>query len=48
MWERIGFEPFRCGVHILDCHLQRTQDLLAERREEFNAQCRAWQAQHRP
>ncbi|MET9037327.1 hypothetical protein ACWEQ3_29785 [Streptomyces mirabilis] len=48
VWERIGFEPFQCGVHILDCHLQCTQDLLAERREEFNAQCRAWQAQHRP
>ncbi|MFE3415477.1 hypothetical protein ACFXMT_46335 [Streptomyces mirabilis] len=27
-WEQIGFEPFQHGVHILDCHLQHTQDLL--------------------
>ncbi len=48
VWERIGFEPFQAGVHILDCHLQRPQDLLAERQEEFNALCRAWREHHRP
>ena len=48
VWERIGFEPFQDGVHILDCHLQRPLDLLAERQEEFSALCRAWQAHHRP
>ncbi|MFI5555737.1 hypothetical protein [Streptomyces sp. NPDC051738] len=46
--ERIGFEPFRAGVHILDCHRQRPQDLLAARQEEFNALCRAWREHHRP
>ncbi|KUN57222.1 hypothetical protein AQJ46_48355 [Streptomyces canus] len=46
VWERIGFEPFQDGVHILDCHLQRPQDLLAERQEEFTALCRAWR-EHR-
>lgn len=46
-WARIGFEPFQDGVHILDCHLQRPQDLLAERQKEFTALCRAWQAGHR-
>lgn len=30
LWQRIGFEPFQDGVHLLDCHLQRTEDLLAE------------------
>ncbi|WP_326762812.1 hypothetical protein OHB35_53085 [Streptomyces phaeochromogenes] len=39
VWERIGFAPFQDGVHILDCHLQQPQDLLAERLEEFNALC---------
>ncbi|MFB9539709.1 MULTISPECIES: hypothetical protein [Streptomyces] len=48
VWERIGFEPFQEGVHILDCHLQRPQDLLDERQEEFNALCRAWREHHRP
>ncbi|EDY55654.1 MULTISPECIES: hypothetical protein [Streptomyces] len=48
VWERIGFEPFQDGVHILDCHLQRPQDLLAERQEEFHALCRAWWEPHRP
>ncbi|ORT53651.1 hypothetical protein BKD26_37890 [Streptomyces sp. CB03238] len=31
VWARLGLEPFRDGVHILDCRLQRTPDLLAER-----------------
>jgi len=48
VWEGIGFEPFEDGVHILGCHLQRPQDLLAERQEEFSALCPAWQAHHRP
>ncbi|MFF7888706.1 hypothetical protein ACH40F_47965 [Streptomyces sp. NPDC020794] len=48
VWEQLGFEPFQDGVHILDCHLQRPQDLLTERQEEFSALCRAWQAHHRP
>ncbi|MEU6277082.1 hypothetical protein ABZ871_32460 [Streptomyces populi] len=48
VWERIGFEPFRNGVHILDCHLQHPQGLLAERQEEFGALCRAWRDHHRP
>jgi GNAT superfamily N-acetyltransferase len=48
VWERIGFEPFQDGVYILDCHLQRPQDLLAERQEEFNALCRAWREHHQP
>ncbi|MEV5785019.1 hypothetical protein AB0L42_29000 [Streptomyces sp. NPDC052287] len=42
VWERIGFEPFQCGMHILDCYLQRPQDLLAECQGEFSALCRAW------
>ncbi|WP_406442738.1 hypothetical protein OHB00_41125 [Streptomyces sp. NBC_00631] len=48
VWERIGFAPFQDGVRILDCHLQRPQDLLAERQEEFNALCRAWREHHQP
>jgi hypothetical protein len=44
VWERIGFEPFQNGVHILDCHLQRPQ----ERQQEFNALCHAWREHHRP
>ena len=36
VWKRVGFEPFQHGVHILDCHLQQSQDLL-ERQEEFSA-----------
>ncbi|WP_259294673.1 hypothetical protein [Streptomyces canus] len=39
-------EPFQDGVHILDCHLQRRQDLLAERQQEFTALCRAWREHH--
>ncbi|MFJ9150232.1 hypothetical protein ACIRP7_19550 [Streptomyces sp. NPDC102270] len=46
LWERIGFETFQDGY--LDCHLQRPQDLLAERQEEFNALCRAWREHHQP
>jgi len=47
VWARIGFESFADGVHILDCHLQRTEDILAERQEEFDALCRAWRESHR-
>ncbi|MFI6341026.1 hypothetical protein [Streptomyces sp. NPDC050535] len=47
VWARVGFEPFQDGVHVLDCHLQRTEDLLAERRAEFSALCRTWQTHHR-
>ncbi|MFD5814815.1 hypothetical protein [Streptomyces sp. NPDC127038] len=47
VWAKIGFQPFQDGVHVLDCHLQRTQDLLAERQEEFRARCRAWREHHR-
>lgn len=45
--ERLGLEPLQQGVHILDCHMRRTQDLLAERQEEFSALYRAWQEEHR-
>ncbi|WP_255311067.1 hypothetical protein [Streptomyces viridosporus] len=45
LWSRIGLEPFRHGVHFLDCHLQRPRDLLAERRKEFAALCRSWRDQ---
>ncbi|MGW3308345.1 hypothetical protein ACWDG9_17365 [Streptomyces sp. NPDC001073] len=27
---------------VLDCNLQRPQDLLTERQEEFTALCSAW------
>lgn len=37
VWARCGFVPFRDGIHVLDCHLQRPQDLLTERMEEFTA-----------
>lgn len=47
-WSRIGFEPFDDGVHILDCHLQRPHDLLAERRREYSDLCRTWRAHRRP
>ncbi|MFF3313615.1 hypothetical protein [Streptomyces sp. NPDC002952] len=47
VWEQIGFQPFRDGVHVLDCHLQRTQDLLTQRQAEFRALCSAWR-EHRP
>ncbi|WP_327411301.1 hypothetical protein OG458_41945 (plasmid) [Streptomyces sp. NBC_01281] len=47
VWEKIGFTPFQDGVHMLDCHLQRTQTLLTERQEEFRALCTAW-SNHRP
>ncbi|MEU1502905.1 hypothetical protein [Streptomyces sp. NPDC005732] len=46
VWETVGFVPFQAGVHVLDCHLQRPQDLLAERREGFRALCSAWRANH--
>lgn len=42
VWSTIGFEPFRDGVYLLDCHLQRPQDLLTERQQEFTALCTAW------
>ncbi|WP_257137151.1 hypothetical protein [Streptomyces sp. b62] len=48
VWARIGFEPFADGVHILDCHMQRPHDLLAERQQEFTALCRTWHTHHRP
>lgn len=48
VWSRIGFEDFADGVHILDCHLQRPDDLLAERQREFSALCQTWRAQYRP
>ncbi|WP_405467134.1 hypothetical protein [Streptomyces canus] len=48
VWQRIGFEPFQDGVHLLDCHLQRTEDLLAEQQGEFLALCQAWRNHHRP
>ncbi|MGW4690676.1 hypothetical protein ACWEPM_38170 [Streptomyces sp. NPDC004244] len=46
-WSRIGFKPFADGVHILDCHLQRPHDLLAERQREFTELCRTWRGHHR-
>ncbi|MER7001219.1 hypothetical protein [Streptomyces sp. NPDC000410] len=42
VWSRIGFEPFQHDVHVLDCHLQRPLDLIAERQREFKALCQAW------
>ncbi|MCX4855691.1 hypothetical protein OG426_44155 [Streptomyces canus] len=48
VWQRIGFEPFQDGVHLLDCHLQWTEDLLAEQQGEFLALCQAWRSHHRP
>ncbi|MER5345531.1 hypothetical protein ABT030_35570 [Streptomyces mirabilis] len=47
MRERLGLEPLQQGVHILDCHMRRTQDPLAEHQEEFSALYRAWQEEHR-
>ncbi|MEU9992847.1 hypothetical protein AB0E10_39900 [Streptomyces sp. NPDC048045] len=47
LWSTIGFEPFQDDVHILDCHLQRPQDLLAGRQEEFSVLCRSWRDRHR-
>ncbi|MFG2732530.1 hypothetical protein [Streptomyces canus] len=44
VWQRIGFESFQDGVHLLDCHLQRTEDLLAEQQGEFLALCQAWRS----
>ncbi|WP_432190423.1 hypothetical protein [Streptomyces sp. Tue6028] len=46
VWEQIGFGPLRDGVHILDCHLQGPQALLAERRQDYARLCRAWRAHH--
>ncbi|MFC8669019.1 hypothetical protein [Streptomyces sp. NPDC057199] len=46
VWVQIGFEPFQDGVHVLDCHRQRPQDLLAERLEEFSALCSTWRESH--
>ncbi|KQW00046.1 hypothetical protein ASD08_47080 [Streptomyces sp. Root369] len=48
VWQRFGFEPFQDGVHLLDCHLQRTEDLLAEQQGEFLALGQAWRSHHRP
>ncbi|MFP8959028.1 hypothetical protein ACLIYP_00360 [Streptomyces nanhaiensis] len=42
VWARCGFVPFHDGIHLLDYHLQRPQDLLAERLEEFTALGTAW------
>ncbi|WP_438306781.1 hypothetical protein ACSHXN_45410 (plasmid) [Streptomyces sp. HUAS TT11] len=47
VWSRLGFEPFEDSVHVLDCHLQHTQDLPARRQEEFAALCRSWYDPHR-
>ncbi|MGW1641547.1 hypothetical protein [Streptomyces lavendulae] len=41
-WARIGFTPFRSDIHILDCHLRRPQDLLAERQNDLKSLSRAW------
>jgi GNAT superfamily N-acetyltransferase len=46
LWSTIGFEPFQDGVHFLDCHLQRPQDLLSARQQEFTELCRSWHAQN--
>ncbi len=46
LWSTIGFEPFQDGVHILDCHLQRTEDLLIACQQEFIELCRSWHTQH--
>ncbi|MEU2930667.1 hypothetical protein ABZ636_37450 [Streptomyces sp. NPDC007251] len=35
LWAIIGFELFQGGVQFLACHLQRPQDLLAARQQEF-------------
>ncbi|UXX97394.1 hypothetical protein N7U49_47170 [Streptomyces sp. AD2-2] len=42
MCSAISFEHFPDGVYLLDCNLQRPQDLLTERQEEFTALCSAW------
>ncbi|MFB7763505.1 hypothetical protein [Streptomyces xiamenensis] len=42
LWARIGFRPFRNGIHVLNCALQRPLDLQQARREEFAAYCRAY------
>jgi GNAT superfamily N-acetyltransferase len=47
VWSRIGFEPFQHDVHVLDCHLQRPVDLIAERQGEFRALCQAWRDRNR-
>ncbi|MFD7057495.1 hypothetical protein ACFWBS_57960 [Streptomyces mirabilis] len=47
VWEQLGFEPFQDGVHVLDCHLQRPQDLLAERQRDFGTLGNTWR-QSRP
>ncbi|MFJ3841764.1 hypothetical protein ACIPY6_40540 [Streptomyces sp. NPDC090054] len=41
-WSRIGFIPFRNDTYFLDCHLKRTQDLLAERQSDLEALSHAW------
>ncbi|MFD9484096.1 hypothetical protein [Streptomyces sp. NPDC059991] len=46
VWAKIGFTPFQDGVHVLDCHLQRPLDLMAERQREFRAHCAQWRRQH--
>lgn len=40
VWAQIGFELFREHVHVLDCHIQEPQDLLAARLKEFGEMCR--------
>ncbi|MFD3480500.1 hypothetical protein [Streptomyces sp. NPDC058695] len=47
VWETVGFVTFQDGVHVLDCHLQRPQDLLAQRKEDFRALCGSWRENHR-
>ncbi|MEU6868625.1 hypothetical protein ABZ924_36260 [Streptomyces sp. NPDC046876] len=47
-WSRIGFTLFRSDIHILDCHLQRPLDLLAERQSDLKALSRAWRTHPQP
>lgn len=44
VWAKIGFEPFREGVHVLDCHLQKPEDLLQARLKEFSEMRSSWRA----
>jgi hypothetical protein len=48
-WSTVGFqplEPAEAGLYFLDCHLQRPQDLLAERLSDFAALCAAYRDEH--
>lgn len=47
VWWRIGFEPFQDGVRLLDCHAQRTEDLLAEQ-QGICVLRQAWRKHHQP